>query len=85
MVESFPGRLFVSRQSFPLTNHGGEEYRGARKEKLEMKVIINYDCFSNCWNVECLAIFQFVKHCSTFINLQLVATGTQAFTNAGKI
>ena len=36
--------FFVSRQSFPLTNHGGRGYREARKEKLKLKVIINYDC-----------------------------------------
>ena len=45
---------------------------------------MNYDYFGNCENVECLAVFQFAKHCSTFINLQLVPSGTQDFTNAGK-
>ena len=55
------------------------------EKKFNMEVIINCGCFSNYWNVECLAIFLCVKHYSTFINLQLAVTGTQAFTNAGKI
>ena len=81
----FQKRLFCQSTILSFYKPWREEDRGARKKKLNMEVIINYDCFSNCWNFECLAIFQFVKHCSTFIKLQFVATGTQAFTNAGKI
>ena len=85
MVESFPEKTFCQSTVLYFNKSWREGYRGGRKEKLNMKVIINYDWFSNCGNVECLAVFQFVKHCSTSINLQLVATGTQAFTNAGKM
>ena len=85
MVESFPDKTFFQSIIFSFNKPWRERYREARKEKLNMEVIINYDGLGNCENVECLTIFQFVKHCSTFVNLQLVVTGTQAFTNAGKI
>ena len=85
MVEIFQTRFFCQSAVLSFDKAWRKGYRGAKKEKLNMEVIINYNCFSNCGNVECLEIFQFVKHWLTVINLQLVATGTHAFTNAGKI
>ena len=85
MVKSFPEKTFCQSTALYFNKPRREGYRVARKEKLNMEVIINYDCFSNCLNVEYLAISHFVKHCSALINLQLIANGTQAFTNAEKI
>ena len=81
----FQIRLFCHSTILSFNKPWREGYKGAIKEKLNMEIIINYDGFSKCGNVECLEIFQFVKHCSTSTKLQLVATGTKAFTNAGKI